>query len=101
MEQTISIVAVGAVSGIVFAYIGYLRGLKKDSYTAGTARGALEADIVYIKHRTDDVFQEQKDTNKNINILADRVTRVEESAKSAHKRINQMSGKDAQNESNN
>ncbi len=87
MDQNISLVAAGAVSGIVFAYVGYLKGLKKDSYSAGTIRGTLETDIAYIKHRTDDVLLEQKDTNKSINALSERVTRVEESSKSAHKRI--------------
>ena len=93
MDQGISLLTVGAVSGIVFAYIGYLKGLKKDSYVAGTVKGTLETDIAYIKHRTDDVLLEQKDTNKSITVLAERVTRVEESAKSAHKRIDTIEEK--------
>ena len=90
MDQTsISyVVVVGSMSAVIFSYIGYSRGVKKDTYSAGTARGTLETDIAYIKHRTDDVLLEQKDTNKSINALAERVTRVEESTKSAHLRIN-------------
>lgn len=90
MDQSISWVVVGAMSSIVFAYIGYLKGLKRDSYSEGTVRGTLETDIAYIKHRTDDVLLEQKDTNKSINALAERVTRVEESTKSAHRRIDRI-----------
>ena len=93
MDQNISLAVVGTVSAIVFAYIGYLKGIKRDSYSAGTARGTLETDIAYIKHRTDDVLLEQKDTNKSINALAERVTRVEESTKSAHRRIDQIDEK--------
>lgn len=90
MDQNIPLAAVGVTCSIVFAYIGYLKGLKKDVYSAGAARGTLESDISYIKHRTDEVLLEQKDTNKSINALAERVTRVEESTKSAHKRIDQI-----------
>jgi len=93
LDQNISLAVVGTVSAIVFAYIGYLKGIKRDSYSAGTARGTLETDIAYIKHRTDDVLLEQKDTNKSINALAERVTRVEESTKSAHRRIDQIDEK--------
>jgi hypothetical protein len=75
------------LTAVTFGYIGYRKGLEKDSYSAGNTRGNLESDIAYIKRRTDDVLLEQKDTNKSINLLAERVTRVEESAKSAHKRI--------------
>ncbi|HEY8911198.1 MAG TPA: hypothetical protein VIM51_13115 [Desulfosporosinus sp.] len=91
---TISLIAaVGSISVVVFGYLGYTRGLKKDLYTAGAVRGTLETDIDYIKRRTDDVLLEQKDTNKSINALAERVTRVEESTKSAHKRLDQVEGK--------
>lgn len=96
MDQTTAIsliVAVGSVSAIIFSYIGYSRGIKKDSYSAGTVRGTLETDIAYIKHRTDDVLLEQKDTNKSLNALSERVTRVEESTKSAHLRINAVEEK--------
>jgi hypothetical protein len=81
---------VASLSGVIFAYVGYLKGIKKDSYSAGAARGTLETDIAYIKHRTDEVLLEQKDTNKSINALADRVTRVEEIAKFAHERIDHI-----------
>ncbi|EGW36448.1 hypothetical protein [Desulfosporosinus sp. OT] len=93
LDQNISLAVVGAVSGIVFAYVGYLKGLKKDSYSAGTVRGTMETDMAYVKHRIDDVLLEQKDTNKSLNALSERVTRVEESAKSAHKRIDQIEEK--------
>ena len=96
MDQTTAIsfiVATGSISAVIFGYAGYSSGLRKDSYSAGTVRGTLETDIAYIKHRTDDVLLEQKDTNKSLNALAERVTRVEESTKSAHLRINTVEEK--------
>lgn len=93
-QSSISLIlAAGSISAVVFSYIGYSRGVKKDSYTSGIELGTLESDIAYIKSRTDDVLLEQKDTNKSINVLAERVTRVEESTKSAHKRLDQVEEK--------
>jgi len=42
------IAAAGAVSAVVFGYIGYSRGIKKDNYSEGTERGSLKSDITYI-----------------------------------------------------
>lgn len=84
------IAAAGTVCGIVFGYVGYSKGAKKDSHRDGEQDGSLKADTQYIKRRIDDVLLEQKDTNKSINALAERVTRVEESAKQAHKRIDRI-----------
>lgn len=97
MDQTVVfsvISATWAISGIVFAYIGYSKGSKKDSYSEGTERGTLRSDITYIMKRSDDMLLEQRDTNKNLNALAERVTRCEESTKSAHKRIDTLEEKE-------
>lgn len=80
----------GTVCSICFGYLGYKRGLQKDSSENGRETGALKADMEYIKRRVDDVLLEQKDTNKSINTLAERVSKVEESAKQAHKRIDRI-----------
>lgn len=82
--------AVGTLCAIVFGYLGYQKGIKKDSYRDGSNDAQLKTDIEYIKRRTDDVLLEQKDTNKSINALSERVTRVEESSKQAHKRIDRI-----------
>ncbi len=93
MDQTTIITLVGmtgTISGIVFGYIGYKKGLQKDAYGEGIDKATLRTDTEYIKRRIDDVLLEQKDTNKSISALAERVTRVEESSKQAHKRIDQI-----------
>jgi hypothetical protein len=87
-------VAAGCAS-ILFGYLGYRRGLNRDCRD----EGALKNDTEYIKRRIDDVLLEQKDTNKSINALAERVTRVEESAKQAHKRIDGLDNRLSGNES--
>ena len=87
----------GTVAGVLFGYLGYRRGQRdewnrqKNEYKKeGAEEGTLRADIEYIKRRSDDMLLEQKETNKNINVLSERLTRVEESAKSAHQRIDKF-----------
>lgn len=82
--------AAGTICAIVFGYLGYQKGIRKDSYKEGSDDSTLKADTQYIKRRIDDVLLEQKETNKSINALSERVTRVEESAKQAHKRIDRL-----------
>ena len=87
------ITAVSALGGAAFGYLGFLGNARKDFFSAGSAKGSQEADTAYIKRRVDDILLEQKDTNKSINVLAERVTRVEESTKAAHQRIEQIEEK--------
>ena len=79
--------AAGILCGIVFGFAGWKRQSKKDSYSEGGQHGAMQADIQYIKRRTDDTLFEVKETNRSVNALSERMTRCEESTKSAHKRI--------------
>jgi hypothetical protein len=47
----------------------------------------LSTDVEYIKHGVDDVRFELKDQVRRFDALPERVTRVEESTKQAHKRL--------------
>ena len=91
MENAIALFGVvGIISGVVFGYTGYQKGLKQESLQEGEEEGTLKADTRYIIRRVDDILLEQKDTNKSINLLAERVTRIEESTKQAHKRLDKL-----------
>ncbi|MCI9626533.1 MAG: hypothetical protein HFI90_07095 [Clostridia bacterium] len=85
--------AIGALSGIIFSYIGYQRGKNKDTKNEGENTGVLISDVGYIKAGVDDLKKEQRETNKSVNALSERVTRVEESTKQAHKRIDGLEEK--------
>lgn len=84
--------AAGTICSILFLYIGYQRGLKKDAYKDGNADGELKSDIQYIKRKTEDVYLEQRNTTRCIAEHGERITRVEESAKAAHKRLDRVEG---------
>jgi len=90
MEKIEIITFIGIISGvcsILFGYVGYKQGIKKNSFEKGKKTGTIETDIDYIKKRIDDVLLEQRETNKSINALTERVARLEESTRQAHSRI--------------
>ena len=80
----------GTVCTIVFSCIAYRTGLKKDSRNAGEQAGGIRADIEYIKRRTDDMLLEQRENNRKVGMLTERIAKVEASTSSAHKRIDRL-----------
>lgn len=91
---------IGTISSITFAYIGYRNGLKKESTDSGKSSGALMSDVGYIKAGVDDLKRKQETSETRHYALVERVKGVEESAKQAHLRINELReevGKDAAN----
>ena len=90
MDITLGVIA--TVTSIIFAYMGYQKGLKDENKKAGTNEGILNTDIQYIKRRTDEVLLEQKDTNRNIGFLTERITRVEEGVKAVNNRVDTVEG---------
>ena len=80
--------AIGTVCSIVFGYVGYRQGIKKESVQTGT----LLSDVGYIKSGVDDLKRKQETAEDRHFALAERVTKVEESSKQAHKRIDTIEG---------
>lgn len=89
MNSTIIISVIGLCFTALGTWVGYKRGLQNDS----NAEGSLRSDIGYIKSSVDDLKNEQKNFNNLHYTLAERVGRVEESAKSAHKRLDSIEEK--------
>lgn len=80
------IAAIGTICGVIFNYFGYQRGIKKESED----EGSLKSDMQYIKRRADDTLLELRSVNTTLSTHSERITRVEESAKQAHKRIDEL-----------
>lgn len=98
METNVLIACVASIAGVVFGYLTMLARIKGDTKKDGIESGQLKADIDYIKRRSDDTLIELRGLNKTVSDHADRLARVEESAKQAHHRINELReemGKDA------
>ena len=88
---------VGVICSIVFgalgfgvAYLTLKRKQKKDDVEEGQSRGVIASDIGYIKAGVDDLKREGRETRTDVGKLNERVTRVEESCKQAHHRIDDL-----------
>ncbi len=92
---------VGTLAAIVFGYIAFSRNRKADikgdaMETAECAKqdAVLLSEIGYIKANTEEIKSEQREQRKtNLEVLT-RLTAVEQSAKSAHRRIDNIEGKE-------
>ena len=84
--------ALGTISSIMFAYVGYSRGIKKQCKDEGIDTGELKANITYIRSGVDDIKIDLKAQERRVGDLSERVIRVEESSKQAHKRIDELKG---------
>lgn len=90
--EPITLGAIATVCSIVFGFVGYQRGVKKQCNDEGLQNGELKADIRYIRSGVDDIKIDMKATEKRVGELSERVIRVEESSKQAHKRIDELKG---------
>ncbi|MGG1314022.1 MULTISPECIES: hypothetical protein [Cohnella] len=81
-----------AISGIVLGWSGRSRMLREDTAAEASKDAVLRADMEYIKRGVDDVRLEQRAQGQRFDALAERVTRVEESAKQALQRLDRLDG---------
>ncbi|RAV18844.1 hypothetical protein [Paenibacillus contaminans] len=81
-----------ALSGIVLGWAGRTRSMRDDIKKTAGSGAVLAADVEYIKRGVDDIRLEQRAQGQRIDVLSERVTRVEESAKAAHKRMDRIDG---------
>ena len=79
----------GVVASIIFGTIAYRRYQNQDIASDATMEATFKANIDYIKRGVDEIKTEQSKMAENIGRLSERVTRVEESVKSAHCRLDE------------
>jgi 5-bromo-4-chloroindolyl phosphate hydrolysis protein len=77
----------GAIFGIVMGYLNWRKTSDKDIQISAIGQGELRADIKYIRRSVEAIQVEMKVQEKRHGELTERVTRVEEKAASAHRRI--------------
>jgi len=90
LDWAVIVSAAAAISGIILGWLGRSRTVRQDTAAEASKDARLQADMEYIKRGIDDVRIEQKAQGQRFDALAERVTRVEESAKQAHKRIDRL-----------
>lgn len=63
---------------------------QKDVKKDGTSAGQIQSDLIYIKNILVDLKSEFKDVKSVVDVHSERLARLEESAKQAHRRIDEI-----------
>jgi len=90
MEWSGVIAIVGAISGILLGWTSRAKIAKQEITQEATVDAVLRADVGYIKHSVDDVRMMQGQQGQKFDALTEKVIRVEESTKQAHKRLDRL-----------
>jgi uncharacterized protein HemX len=82
-----------AALGLVVAYQGFQLNKQKETKSETRQDAKIQAQLDYIGKGVDDIRIDLKANERQIGALGERVTRVEESNKSLHKRVDKIEGK--------
>lgn len=85
----------GTILGGVLSYAAFHRNSKKDSESEGKEAGTMLTEIGYIKGGIDRIERKQDAQDARYIGMAERMSAVESSAKSAHHRIDRLEGLEA------
>ncbi|MBL5768226.1 hypothetical protein MXL46_08110 [Heyndrickxia sporothermodurans] len=88
--MTVELGVLIAVMGVMISYQAYQLNKTKDLKTDSQESAELKAELGYIRKGVDDIRIDSKANEKQMAHLSERVTRIEESAKSLHKRVDNM-----------
>lgn len=91
---TVAIISAAcAIGGFILCYLTFFRNTKKDCQEEGKETGSMMSELGYIKANTDEIKRKQeKQDDRHLEIIG-RLTDVEASTKSAHKRIDDITGR--------
>ncbi|TPE70684.1 hypothetical protein [Halalkalibacterium halodurans] len=81
-----------AFLGLVVSYQAYQLNRTKGVKTDTQESAEVKAELVYIRRGVDDIKIDLRANKEQISRMGERLTRVEESTKSAHHRIDQLKG---------
>lgn len=87
MDWTAFISVTAALSGLVLGWLGRARIIQQDAAAHAERDATLNANVAHIRQSVDDMRTDIRGQGQRYDKLAERVTRVEESSKQAHKRL--------------
>lgn len=90
LELNVLIGIISAIVGMILGCLAWRRNDKSDTKEEAKENGELRADITYIRNGIEDIRVDMRAQVQRHGELAERVTRVEESTKQAHKRIDEI-----------
>jgi len=90
-QNVITLIAViGTLSGIALGWTGKARTVKQDTIADASRDATLQADLSHIKRGIEDLRVDIKVQGQRYDVLQESVIRMDESLKSAHKRIDKL-----------
>ena len=90
-EIVLTIISVlGTISSILFAYLAFKRSNKQEHKDEGKNEGVMLSEIGYIKSSIDRIEKSLNHLEERYTELSNRLVKVEESTKNAHKRITEL-----------
>ena len=93
MEATVWIpIALSCVMAII-AIITLAKNSKKDNEKEAEQRAAMTSDMKYIRSSVDEIKVDNRVIQKDVGELKVKIVEIEQSAKSAHKRLDDMQQK--------
>lgn len=90
MDISAVIALLAAVSGIVLGWMGGTKAYKDEIAQEAGADASLHTDMSYIKRGIDNIQMDLRTQSQRMDGLSERITRLEESSKQAHKRIDRL-----------
>ncbi|WP_144560018.1 hypothetical protein [Bacillus thuringiensis] len=88
--MTIEIGVLIAIASVVIGYLTYALNRSKEIKSDGQQGAEMKAKLEYISKGVDDIRIDQKASERQMVSFGERITRVEESTKQAHKRLNTL-----------
>ncbi|PHG31272.1 hypothetical protein COI60_22615 [Bacillus toyonensis] len=88
--MNVEIGALIAVLSLAISYFAYSLNRTKSIKSDGQQSAEMKAELGYIRKGVDDIRIDLKASEKQMIALGERVTRVEESSKQAHKRLDTL-----------
>lgn len=92
--MTIELTVLIGVLSLSLAFLGYKLNKDKALKTDGMESAEIKTQLGYISKGVDDIRIDLRANERQMVTLGERVTRVEESAKQAHKRLDNIRGVD-------
>lgn len=86
----IEVGVIGALVGFIISYFGFMRNRDKDVKKDAAEVAVTNTKLDHIGSGVDSIRIDMKANDKRLEKLSEQVIRVDESAKSAHKRIDKI-----------
>ncbi|AND06654.1 hypothetical protein COL26_30755 [Bacillus thuringiensis] len=88
--MTVEIGLIIAIASALIGYFSYSLNRSKEIKSDGQQGAELKAKLEYISKGVDDIRIDQKASERQMVAFGERITRVEESSKQAHKRLDNL-----------